>query len=241
MSKVLIVTDEEIAKYALAHQQILLDKLAALAEEYPNATKEELFEYARRELTINPAQISLPSHKALTEMPALTAPPKESVEELPVAASEYNEADTTVEQPDNVEDADNDYEGYEEQEEETPVVEEPVVVNEPEIPELVEPVAAYYPENIDFELQEAYNKAIQIQQQLPLYGSTVAPPSAEEADYNDYNNSTPSAPETPSVPEASESPDVEYVQPEVNQTPGNIAFRQKKFKGLFQEASKLDH
>lgn len=52
MSKVFIVTDEEIAAYALAHQQTLLDAMQKVALEHPEASVEELLVYARQELVI---------------------------------------------------------------------------------------------------------------------------------------------------------------------------------------------
>jgi len=52
MSKVFIVTDEEIAAYGLAHQQALLDAMESVAVQHPEATMMELLAYARQELVL---------------------------------------------------------------------------------------------------------------------------------------------------------------------------------------------
>lgn len=79
MSKVFIITDEEIAAYVLAHQQKLLDSMQKASSEHPEASIDELLAYARQELVIQTTAQSW-DYNAINQ----SISPEEENVELPV-------------------------------------------------------------------------------------------------------------------------------------------------------------
>ena len=149
MSKVLIVTDEEIASYALAHQQQLLNALESVAAAHPGASFPELLAYARQELVIK--QVENIDYDAITspevETPAIEGPVEEPIyedQDEPVVV-DYNPEDVaTIEELSEAPD-------YEETTIEEPVEDAPVEeVPENEVYDRDESVYSA-PEEADFE------------------------------------------------------------------------------------------